>query len=662
MASLPVLEQGIPRQALIQPQAGVVQPPQQQQLQQDDPFQKLHNETADCWFEVGRLAESMDDFDKAVFAFNASLRYNPYNIATLKAIANLYRSKEKFAKAVEFYKSILNLNQNSGDIWGCLDELPSAYSAYQEALVRLSDPKDPKLWYGIGILYERSESFQYAEEAFTQVMEMDPRFEKANEIYFRLGIIYKQQQKYQLSLDCFRYILNTPPQPLTEIDIWFQIGHVHEQQKQYPEAKEAYERVLAQNPNHSKVLQQLGWLCHLPGTGFTNQDAAIEYLTKSLETDPADAQSWYLLGRCYMAQQKYNKAYEAYQQAVYRDGQNPTFWCSIGVLYYQINQFRDALDAYFRAIQLNPNISEVWYDLGTLYESCNNQVQDALEAYQRAAELDPQNPHILARLEHLRSGGTSNGGVAPVPGGIGGPGALQRGAPPRPQDVNPHSYHHQQPGPPTNPVWDYQAAQQQQRQQPPAPLHVQQQQQGPAQAPGQQPPPHGQGVALALPQPGPGPQQQPIQAAPQQPQQLPSAVMAPMGQPTATATATLPVLSVAAVPAAPETKPVVAESKPAAPAVATATTKADSATSKNANSNASATKTSTNGNGKAHSSGQKRGAEADPPGPPAAKKAAAAAGEKDGATPDPATAATDSTGSVEKPQRKVAEDSDYDEE
>lgn len=72
-----------------------------------------------------------------------------------------------------------------------LDELPSAYSAYQEALVRLSDPKDPKLWYGIGILYERSESFQYAEEAFTQVMEMDPRFEKANEIYFRLGIIYK---------------------------------------------------------------------------------------------------------------------------------------------------------------------------------------------------------------------------------------------------------------------------------------------------------------------------------------------------------------------------------------------------------------------------------------------------------------------------------------
>ena len=63
-----------------------------------------------------------------------------------------------------------------------------------------------------------------------------------------------------------------------------------------------------------------------------------------------------------MAQQKYNEAYNAYQQAVYRDGRNPTFWCSIGVLYYQINQYPDALDAYGRAIRINPYLSEVWYD------------------------------------------------------------------------------------------------------------------------------------------------------------------------------------------------------------------------------------------------------------------------------------------------------------
>jgi glucose repression mediator protein len=57
------------------------------------------------------------------------------------------------------------------------------------------------LWYGIGILYDRYGSLEHAEEAFSQVMRMEPNFEKANEIYFRLGIIYKQQQKFNQSLD-----------------------------------------------------------------------------------------------------------------------------------------------------------------------------------------------------------------------------------------------------------------------------------------------------------------------------------------------------------------------------------------------------------------------------------------------------------------------------
>lgn len=57
------------------------------------------------------------------------------------------------------------------------------------------------LWYGIGILYDRFGSFDHAEEAFSEVMRMDPKFEKANEIYFRLGIIYKQNQKFSESLE-----------------------------------------------------------------------------------------------------------------------------------------------------------------------------------------------------------------------------------------------------------------------------------------------------------------------------------------------------------------------------------------------------------------------------------------------------------------------------
>lgn len=81
-----------------------------------------------------------------------------------------------------------------------IDNLQEAYTAYQQALYHLQNPKEPKLWYGIGILYDRYGSLDHAEEAFSQVMQMEPTFEKANEIYFRLGIIYKQQHKFPESL------------------------------------------------------------------------------------------------------------------------------------------------------------------------------------------------------------------------------------------------------------------------------------------------------------------------------------------------------------------------------------------------------------------------------------------------------------------------------
>ncbi|KAI1269622.1 hypothetical protein F5Y18DRAFT_370800 [Xylariaceae sp. FL1019] len=392
------------------------------------------------WMQIGSFSELLGNLEDAMQAYERALGANPNSVSAMNAISLILRTREKFGEAVEYLQAILKIDANNGEVWGSLghcylmmDELQQAYAAYQSALINLPNPKEPKLWYGIGILYDRYGSLDHAEEAFSQVMQMQPDFEKANEIYFRLGIIYKQQGKFGQSLECFKYIVNSPPPPLTEEDIWFQIGHVHEQQKDYDSAKAAYQRVLDRDPNHAKVLQQFGWLHHQQSNSFQTQERAIEYLEKSVAADTGDAQSWYLLGRCYMSQQKYPKAYEAYQQAVYREGRNPTFWCSIGVLYYQINQYRDALDAYSRAIRLNPYISEVWYDLGTLYESCNNQIADALDAYQRAAELDPSNPHIKARLTLLRNGRQDG---ATIPQAI-------------PTDVHPQSYGAQGPQAPS---------------------------------------------------------------------------------------------------------------------------------------------------------------------------------------------------------------------
>ena len=371
---------------------------------------KLSTANEHAWLTIGSTAESMGDSPRALGSYESALLHNPYSVSALSAIANVYRSMDHFDLAVEYFQRVLDIDNENGEVWGAMghcylmmDELEKAYAAYHQALYHLPNPKEPKLWYGIGILYDRYGSLEHAEETFSSVVRMNPDYEKANEIYFRLGIIYKQQGKYETSLECFRLILGNPPKPLTEMDIWFQIGHVHEQQHAYDLAREAYERVLSENTDHAKVRQQLGLLYMQPKASFFSQEKALELLQQSLECDPNDQQTWFLVGRSYMEMQEYNKAYDAYQQAVYRDGKNPALWCSIGILYFQIMQFHDALGAFSRSIRLNPYIPEIWLNLGILYETCNNQISDAIDAYRRVMELEPENAAIQQRLQLLQN-------------------------------------------------------------------------------------------------------------------------------------------------------------------------------------------------------------------------------------------------------------------
>lgn len=208
---MPIQQAQPPQQAPAPPQPqSQAQPPRPKNAVEH--LQILNEQT---WIQLGQLCEAMNDMDGAMAAYERAMSHNRSSIQAMLAISCILRSRDQFTAAVEYLKQIIAIDQNEGEVWSSLghcylmmDDLQQAYSAYQQALYHLQDPREPKLWYGIGILYDRYGSLEHAEEAFSQVMRMEPRFEKSNEIYFRLGIIYKQQQKFEQSLDVSLHITN----------------------------------------------------------------------------------------------------------------------------------------------------------------------------------------------------------------------------------------------------------------------------------------------------------------------------------------------------------------------------------------------------------------------------------------------------------------------
>lgn len=97
---------------------------------------------------LGSCAEVLGDLDRAMQAYEAALRMNPYSVSAMNLISTILRTKEQFPKAVDYLQSILNMEPSNGEIWGSLghcylmmDDLQKAYSAYQQALYHLRDPK-----------------------------------------------------------------------------------------------------------------------------------------------------------------------------------------------------------------------------------------------------------------------------------------------------------------------------------------------------------------------------------------------------------------------------------------------------------------------------------------------------------------------------------------
>mmetsp|Transcript_27369 Transcript_27369/g.49266 ORF Transcript_27369/g.49266 Transcript_27369/m.49266 type:complete len:775 (-) Transcript_27369:138-2462(-) len=350
------------------------------------------------------------------------LELNPFNVRALNQIAKLHADRCDYQEACQYYEKIVRLDEDNGKAWTSLGhcyllrgEYQKCFSAYQRAIYAMPESKDPQLWYGIGLLYNRFDSYENAEPAYQAVLRLDPDFEQKYEVMYKLGCIYKKRNSLEHAVTYLKNSLLCEKIPLTrKIDVLCQLASCYEKQGDKPKAIETCKEAIELKPDNFKALEFLGWM--LASTNDQEDAAkaakdfeeALKYLKQALElvgdNTGESGDLYYLIGRVHLQQKNFGEGQDAFQNAIYKNTNAYMYWVSIGILYAEASQPQDAFDCFVKASNIAGDASEVWYNMGILYERCN-QKPEAILAYTRACTIDSSNTLAATRKQQVNEPG-----------------------------------------------------------------------------------------------------------------------------------------------------------------------------------------------------------------------------------------------------------------
>jgi tetratricopeptide (TPR) repeat protein len=128
---------------------------------------------------------------------------------------------------------------------------------------------------------------------------------------------------------------------------------------------------------------------------------ADKWLTRSVEKDSKDPESWYYLGRTKYKENRFEEAVEAFEQCLKLDSKNVKAETNLGLSLAALGRTSEAQSAYRNAIAQQEGDaqknSETFIDFGNLLLD-ENQPEDAIKYLSKAREIAPQEFRVFQSL------------------------------------------------------------------------------------------------------------------------------------------------------------------------------------------------------------------------------------------------------------------------
>src|SRR5438445_2825044 len=380
-----------------------------------------------AWPILGRIANNEKKYDDALKLVENALSRDPANIDARLVQAESWIAKGETKKAVDSIENLDRTYPGSPVIKYALARLYVKTNNLSQAIAEVDQVVKISPHFVDAVLLQaelrlKNGDAQSVVDSLSTVVKQSPGLLRAE---LMLAEAYRALGRLDDAVAIVREQIKRSPQNAAS---YFLLGVILQQQNKVTEAREALEKAAQLAPDNPSSLQQLVDL----DIASKNYAAGHRRVDEVLQKQPNAAIGYYMRGKLYLAEGKFDLAQTALLKAIDLDPNLssaydllvPTFLQAnnpsealnqmhavlakkpddlsallvTGMIYSQMKEFKKARDAYEKVIAARPTLVLALNNLAYIYAEKLNDPKRASELAQKARSIAPTNPSVLDTL------------------------------------------------------------------------------------------------------------------------------------------------------------------------------------------------------------------------------------------------------------------------
>ena len=218
------------------------------------------------------------DYKSAIIDFRRSIALDPQSTYASEAanyMALAYLQLDQEEKAVEAYETSIRLNPyrddthiKLGNLYFDLNRLANCETAYKEA-VRLNP--DVNNIYALGNFYLQTERYSEAENQFRAILSLQENGGKGD---YGLGLVYSQQGMYEKAIEQFKKSIHLNPEFAYA---YLDLGYTYAELGEMEEATKQLEILEKMDPSLADMLNLYMYKAEAPRIEFASSQSSFAY-------------------------------------------------------------------------------------------------------------------------------------------------------------------------------------------------------------------------------------------------------------------------------------------------------------------------------------------------------------------------------------------------